>query len=91
MSIIVMYNQVFKMALIDAVSGTSVRIVGFSSGHALESKLRQLGILPGDIARVVRQAPLGGPFLIEISGREIALGQSIAAQIDVEEIECVSP
>ena len=79
------------MALIDAVSGTSVRILGFSSGHELESKLRQLGILPGDIARVVRQAPLGGPILIEISGREIALGQAIAAKVEVEEIECVSP
>ncbi len=79
------------MALIQAGSGKTVRIVGFTSGHDLESKLRQLGIMPGDIARVIRQAPLGGPFLIEISGREIALGQSIAEKITVEEIECVSP
>ncbi len=79
------------MALIQVVNGKSVRIVGFTSGHELESKLRQLGILPGDVAKVVRQAPLGGPFLIEIGGREIALGQAIAAKIDVEEIECVSP
>ncbi len=79
------------MALIQAVNGMTVKIVGFSSGHDLEAKLRQLGILPGDVARVVRQAPLGGPFLIEISGREIALGAAIAAKIDVEEIECVSP
>ncbi len=79
------------MALIQVVSGTSVRIVGFTSGHELESKLRQLGVLPGDVAKVIRQAPLGGPFLIEISGREIALGQGIAAKIKVEEIECVSP
>ena len=79
------------MALIHAASGKSVRIVGFNSGPDLESKLRQLGILPGDIAKVIRHAPLGGPFLIEISGREIALGQSIAQKITVEEIECVSP
>ncbi len=79
------------MALIQAVSGMSVRIIGFSSGHELESKLRQLGILPGDTAKVIRQAPMGGPFLIEICGREIALGQSIAAKINVEVIECVSP
>ncbi len=79
------------MALIQAVSGMSVKIIGFKSGHDLESKLRQLGILPGDTAKVIRQAPLGGPVLIEISGREIALGQSIAEKITVEEIECVSP
>ncbi len=79
------------MALIQAARGTYVKIVGFTSGHELEAKLRQLGILPGDVAKVIRQAPLGGPFLIEISGREIALGQAIAAKIKVEEIECVSP
>lgn len=79
------------MVLLDAVSGMTVRIIGFETGHELEGKLRQLGILPGDMAKIVRHAPLGGPFLIEIGGREIALGQKIASKIDVEEVACVSP
>ena len=79
------------MVLYDAVGGMTVRVIGFTTGHELEAKLRQLGILPGDVAKVIRHAPLGGPFLIEISGREIALGQNIASKIDVEEVACVSP
>ena len=79
------------MVLLNAVSGMTVKIIGFTTGHELEGKLRQLGILPGDVARVVRHAPLGGPFLIEISGREIALGQAIASKINVEEVTCVLP
>ena len=34
--------------------------------------------------RVVRMAPLGGPILIEVNGREIALGREIAEKILVE-------
>jgi ferrous iron transport protein A len=80
-----------KMVLLDTTSGMSVKIVGFKSGYALESKLRQLGIFPGDTAKVIRHAPLGGPFLIEINGREIALSRTIVSKIAVEEVECVSP
>lgn len=80
-----------KKALLTAGSGNKIRIIGFETGSDLEGKLRQLGILPGDLARVLRHAPLGGPVLIEINGREIALGETIASKVLVEEIECVSP
>lgn len=78
-------------ALLAVGSGNKIRIIGFETGSDLEGKLRQLGILPGDLARVLRHAPLGGPVLIEINGREIALGETIASKVLVEEIECVSP
>ncbi len=79
------------MVLLDAVGGMTVRVVGFTADRELRAKLRQLGILPGDIVKVIRHAPFGGPILISISGREIALGQAIASMVNVEEIECVSP
>ena len=78
-------------ALLAAGSGNKIRLIGFETGSDLEGKLRQLGILPGDLARVLRHAPLGGPVLIEINGREIALGERIASKVLIEEIECVSP
>jgi ferrous iron transport protein A len=77
--------------LTEAGSGNKIRIVGFKTRAGLEAKLRQLGILPGDEAKVLRHAPMGGPVLIEINGREIALGETIAEKILVEKIECVSP
>jgi Fe2+ transport system protein FeoA len=75
------------MVLGDAHSGMNVRIIRFTDSRGLEGKLRQLGILPGDAAKIIRQAPFNGPFLLEIRGREIALGHHIAKGIIVEEIE----
>ncbi len=80
------------MVLLEVAAGTTVRITGYHSEGDLEGKLRQLGLIPGDAVRVLRKAPLQGPVLLEIGGREIALGVGIAALIEVEELRsCVSP
>lgn len=75
------------MVLIEAQSGATVRIVGFLTQPGLAAKLRQLGMVPGACARIVRRAPFDGPFLIEIRGREIALGKSIAEKVEIEAME----
>jgi ferrous iron transport protein A len=79
------------MLLIEAQNGASVRIGHFHTGAGLSAKLRQLGLVPGDIAKVIRHAPFRGPILLEIRGREIALGRTIAAKIEVEVVECDLP
>ncbi len=81
-----MINSGKQCVLTEAENGTKVRIIGLKMGAGLEAKLRQLGILPGDQAHVLRHAPLGGPVLIEINGREIALGENIAEKVLVEEV-----
>jgi ferrous iron transport protein A len=70
--------------LLHAKAGTTVRIQGFEGGKALASKLRQYGIFIGDQARVIQFAPFAGPVLLEVNGREIALGRRIAARVIVE-------
>ncbi len=72
------------MVLQEAMSGSIVRITGFVGNRSLEGKLRQLGLMPGDLARVLRIAPFDGPFLLEVSGREIAVSSNIASIIMVE-------
>lgn len=47
-------------------------------------KLLQYGLHVGDVVRVVRIAPLGGPLLVDINSREIAIGRDIAKKIIVE-------
>jgi ferrous iron transport protein A len=74
-----------SMVLLDAKAGSTVRIVAYRTEAGLEAKLRQLGLIPGDCARILRKAPLGGPVLLEMGGREIALGESIALLIEVSE------
>lgn len=75
------------MFLIEAQNGVSIRIESLLTGVGLAAKLRQLGLVPGDIAKVVRHAPFRGPVLLEVNGREIAIGRAIAAKIKVEVVE----
>jgi len=70
--------------------GASVRVIKFNGGANLRSKLTQYGIHPGDCLRLLRQAPLGGPLLVECNEREIALGRGIADKIIVELDPCAS-
>jgi len=72
------------MTLMQAKTGQTVRILQFEGGLGFEHKLRQLGLVPGDSARVLRHAPLGGPILIEVDGRSIALGRGVASRVVVE-------
>ncbi|MEA2008522.1 MAG: FeoA family protein [Chloroflexota bacterium] len=72
------------MVLADAKCGQSVRIVSYTGGQGVVSKLRQLSLMPGDCVQVVKKAPLHGPVLIESQGRSVALGRGIAARVQVE-------
>lgn len=72
------------MHLLQVEIGQIVRVVSFEGGKKLEHKLRQLGVLPGNCARVLRHAPLGGPVMVEVDGRSVALGRGIATKILVE-------
>jgi ferrous iron transport protein A len=71
------------MRLVDAKVGEVVRVVGFR-GRKLDSKLLQVGLYPGDRMRLLRLAPLGGPLLVDVGGREMALGRGVARRILVE-------
>jgi ferrous iron transport protein A len=77
--------------LIDVEKGTQVKIASYEGGQAILHKLNQIGIFPGDLARVIRFAPFHGPVLLEVRGMEIALGRGIAARILVEVAACDLP
>lgn len=70
--------------------GAFVRVIDFNGGANLRSKLTQYGIHPGDCLKLLRQAPLGGPLLVECNQREIALGRGVADKIIVELDPCDS-
>jgi ferrous iron transport protein A len=79
------------MTLLQVETGKLVRIKNFTGGEGLEHKLRQLGLLPGDYTRILRYAPMGGPVLIDVRGRSIALGRGIASKVVVEDAGCDLP
>ena len=70
------------MTLLNVPNGTSARLS--SLDEKLRVKLMQYGLHVGDSVKVLRSAPLGGPLLVEVSGREIALGRAVAERILVE-------
>jgi Fe2+ transport system protein FeoA len=68
--------------LLDVPIGRRARLASVSG--RLRSKLMQHGLYVGDTVRVLRNAPLGGPLLLETNDREIALGRAVAEKISVE-------
>lgn len=73
--------------LLDVPEGQCARLT--IAGGRLRTRLMQAGLHIGDEVRVVRSAPLGGPLLVEVNGREIALGRAVAEKIGVE-VPCAS-
>lgn len=74
------------MNLLGSPKGKTVRITDYSGGRGVSFKLRQLGLSPGREVKVLRYAPMGGPILVDVEGRSVALGRGIASRVKVENI-----
>lgn len=74
------------MKLLDVPKNETVQIISYTGGKGVDLKLRQLGLSPGSQVKVLRFAPMGGPVMVDVEGRSVALGRGIAARIQVETI-----
>ena len=74
------------MKLLDVPKNVLCKIINYTGGRGIDTKLRQLGIYPGRTLKILRYAPLGGPVMVEVDGRAVAIGRGIAAKIQVEKI-----
>ena len=50
-------------------------------------RLRELGLLPGTVIRLVRYAPLGDPLEIDVRGFHLSLRKAEAAEILLDPID----
>ena len=66
--------------------GSSGRVQSFTAGSRGAMRLREMGILPGTVLRVVRLAPLGDPLEIDVRGFHLSLRKLEAAEILVEPV-----
>ena len=71
--------------LLNVPAGACARLV--SVDETIRPKLKPYGLYAGDQIYVLRVAPLDGPLLVKVNGREIALGRVVAEKIFVE-VEC---
>jgi ferrous iron transport protein A len=76
------------MTLLNAPLGQWLKVIALNGGSGLRARLTQYGVFEGDCLRVLRAAPLRGPLLVEVNGREIALGRRVAEKIEVEADKC---
>jgi ferrous iron transport protein A len=72
------------MNLLVAPKNKIYRIVAYNGGRRVEFKLRQLGLSPGRKIKVIRYAPMGGPIMLDVEGRTVAIGRGIAARVEIE-------
>ncbi len=70
-----------KILLIDMHKGESGTVLAINSLNKIVDKLNQLGIREGVEILLLRSAPLDGPFLVRVSGREIAIGYELCDKI----------
>lgn len=78
------------MTLLNSPKGQWLKVTALVGGQSLRARLTQYGLFEGDCLRILRVAPLRGPLLVEVNGREIALGRRVAEKIIVEAGDCDS-
>jgi Fe2+ transport system protein FeoA len=57
-------------------------VVGYDP--SVESRVRVFGLTPGAAVRVLRRGWFRGAVLIEVNGRTLALGRTVAEKVKVE-------
>lgn len=65
-----------------ATTGQQVRLVNIKGGHRLRSRLAGMGLLPGMMIRVVRNAG-GGPIVVLVHNTRLALGRGMVHHLVV--------
>jgi ferrous iron transport protein A len=63
--------------------GSTAVVEGLEGASAIEQRLRDLGLVPGTVVRVLRRAPLGDPTEYELRGYRLCLRRSEAARVRV--------
>ena len=63
--------------------GESAQIISFHKDLTLQSRLVEMGILPGVEVRVLKKGPFNGPIEIKVRCYELALRYKDAMRINV--------
>jgi len=60
------------------------RIKFIECGRGCVNKLASMGIIPGEVVRVINTG--SGPVMVEVKGSRVAIGRGVAMKIYGEEI-----
>ncbi|NQU67296.1 MAG: ferrous iron transport protein A [Candidatus Marinimicrobia bacterium] len=62
------------------------RIVGFSGSLELQSRLVEMGFLPGVLIRLIKRSAFGGPFQLKVRDYYVSLRKNDSENIIVEKL-----
>jgi Fe2+ transport system protein FeoA len=68
--------------LSSARTGQQVRLVDVAAGHELRARVASMGLLPGKLMRVIRNAG-GGPLVVMVHNTRLALGRGMVHRVMV--------
>ncbi len=77
-------------SLADLKAGDRARVVASEEGGEAHLRLLELGLVPGEIFTVLKEAPLGDPIEIRLMNYELCLRKREASMICVERINVES-
>lgn len=78
---------VMARTLAELPVGVPAVIEGLPTGRSGMTRLREMGLVPGTLVRVVRRAPLGEPIEIAVRGSHVAMRNHEAAEITIRQVE----
>lgn len=64
-------------------AGTRGVVVSVAGGHGLRHRLALLGVRPGVELQKISSILLRGPVVVQVGGRQVAIGFGMADRIDV--------
>jgi len=73
------------MTLADLKPGQRANVSSVETDSSHQSRLYQLGLIPGSAVHVLRKAPLGDPLQIQIDGTLLSIRKLDAQMIRVSE------
>lgn len=78
-------GEVRTCSLAELGCSCPAKIVGFTSDDQISKRLFDLGFAPGELAALIRKAPMRDPLVFDIGGSQIVLRKREASRILVEQ------
>ncbi len=73
------------MRLTGIKTGEKVVILSFDGGRGAEKRLLDMGLIPGEILKVINNSGIG-PLTVNVKGSRLALGHGLAHKLFVKEV-----
>lgn len=64
-------------------SGKKGRILSFEGGVGMQSRLRRLGLMEGELVEKLSHIGRGGPVIVLVNRTQVAIGRGMAKKIVV--------